>query len=339
MAATNAPNVAKMNTVSYLSKQINLQLRKQQKAFLHLVKKHLHLKIKRLNHKKMKLKVDNREPTELKEWLKANVGVGCVFENLPAGDFEFVTIDGASKMLIERKEIADLCASLKDGRFDEQKQKLSATAAADPRPIVLLIEGSYQGHEKQATIDSVRLTTQFRDGFFVLHTKSVESTGDLLRQLVDLFQRGKFNPITLDEQHRRFIASRSAHRAGGQLSRRQDWWQLALAQIDGVGPKAAEVITAKYPTVQSLLDAYRMCKSPVYCQQLLADVVGPSNRRLGPKISEKVYNTITGGATITDKSAKAPPSRSNWRSQSAAKPKPQQPPTEECLFNDDGENE
>jgi|JI10StandDraft_1071094.scaffolds.fasta_scaffold10354_1 ERCC4-type nuclease len=289
----------------------------------------------------MKLKVDNREPAPLKEWLKANVGVECLFENLPAGDFEFVTIDGVSKMLIERKEIADLCASLKDGRFDEQKQKLSATAAADPRPIVLLIEGSYQGHEKQTTIESVRLTTQFRDGFFVLHTKSavgVESTGDLLRQLVDLFQRGKFNPITLEEQHRRFIASRSAHRAGGQLSRRQDWWQLALAQIDGVGPKAAEVITAKYPTVQSLLDAYRMCKSSVYSQQLLADVVGPSNRRLGPKISEKVYNTITGGATITDKSAKAP-SRSNWRSQSAAKPKPQQPPTEECLFNDDGENE
>lgn len=294
----------------------------------------------------MKLKVDNREPTELKEWLKANVGVECVFENLPAGDFEFVTTQDVSKMLIERKEIADLCASLKDGRFDEQKQKLSATAAAEPRPIVLLIEGSYVGHEKQTTIDSICLTTQFRDGFFVLRTNSAvpivannNSTGEMLRQLVDLFQRGKFDPITPEEQHRRFIASRSAHRAGGQLSRRQDWWQLALAQIDGVGPKAAEVITAKYPTVQSLLDAYRMCKSQVYCQQLLADVVGPSNRRLGPKISEKVYNTITGGATITDKSAKAPPSRSNWRSQSAAKPKPQQPPTEECLFNDDGENE
>jgi hypothetical protein len=303
----------------------------------------------------MKLKVDNREPTELKEWLKANVTTECVFENLSAGDFEFVDANGDSKILIERKEVADLCASLKDGRFDEQKQKLSATTAANPRPIVLLIEGDYVGHEKQSTIDSICLTTQFRDGFFVVHTMGAipygtkaqpPTTGGTLKLLVELFQRGKFDPITLEEQHRRFIASRSAHRAGGQLSRRQDWWQLALAQIDGVGPKAAEVITAKYPTVQSLLDAYRMCKSMVYCQQLLADLIGPSNRRLGPKISEKVYDTVTGGGNSANANANtnaaARPStvsKAKWKQNYT--PKPQQPPTTECLFADDadGENE
>jgi ERCC4-type nuclease len=316
----------------------------------------------------IKLKVDHREPSDLKEWLRANAGVECIFENLPAGDFEFIlTPKGGetneaprSLMLIERKEIADLCSSLSDGRFDDQKQKLSASAASEPRPIVLLIEGNYALHEKATTIDSIALTTQFRDGFFVLRSTGAlngdRSTGVLLKHIAELFVRGKFEPITLDEQHRRFISSRAAHRAGGQLSRKQDWWQLALAQIDGVGPKAAEAITGRYPTAQALIDAYRTCRSQAYRNELLSDIVMGS-RRIGSKISEKICSTVCGergssgsgtasgsaapsgsvaSAASVASAGRSSGSSSSGRGRGRGKPV-EQPIVTECLFDVDGE--
>lgn len=286
----------------------------------------------------MKLRVDNREPPHLKEWLKQNVAE-CTFENLPAGDFEFVSAEGVSLMLIERKEIEDLCASLKDGRFDDQKQKLSASAAASvtPHPIVLLIEGNYDGHEKTSAIESLMLTTRFRDGFFVLRSTSAIHTGERLVQLWNQFQRGKFNAISEDELHKRFIASRSVHRAA-TLSRQDNWWQLALAQIDGVGPKAAKAIAEKYPTAQSLIYAYQKCSSNNYRQILLADIVPAGGaRRVGPKISQRVWDTISGDGNLaaSTKSKARYGITKSTKSTNSTKPAKEyvvKEPPKECLF-------
>lgn len=278
----------------------------------------------------MKLHIDNREPMVLKEWLVANIEMECIFGNLPAGDFEFKSATGNSHLLIERKEISDLCSSLRDGRFDDQKQKLSATVADEPRPIAFLIEGDYAQHEMSNTIESIMLTTRFRDGFFVLQSKSIQDTGTLLQRISDLFKRGKLDPISDEELHRRFISSRSMHRAGGQLSRRQDWWQLALAQIDGVGPKAAEAVTAKYPTAKDLINAYQSCKSQAYREQLLTELP-MGKRRIGPKISEKICTTVFLAATPAAAAAPTTTAESNQKRKPGFISKPREV-TNECLF-------
>lgn len=278
----------------------------------------------------IKLVIDNREPAVIKQCFSQTTGVS--FANLGAGDFEFLK-DNISLMLIERKEIADLCSSLVDGRFDDQKRKLAATACENPRPIVLLIEGDYSAEPESIrnTIESVVLTSRFRDGIFVLTSASAQGTVILLNQIFTLFQRGKFEPLSDEEQHRRFIASRSAHRVGGQLSRKTDWWQLALAQIDGVGPKAAKAIAEKYTTAKSLIDAYRGCKSDQYRGIMLVDVPLGA-RKLGPKISQRVWDTISGGAVPA-----APTSSRKYAPTNTSKTFVPKPPVTECMFAEEDE--
>ena len=243
------------------------------------------------------LRVDHREPSKLKKKLEASSVQSLDFLNLPAGDFEFVDLQsGRTLLLIERKAIDDLCASLADGRFDEQKTKLSSTVNEEnPHPIAYLLEGDYRGHEKALAINTVVMTTRFRDGFFLLRTNSVEETCETVLRIADLFTRGKMNALSDDELHRRYIASRSAHRGGSQFSKNDEWWVVSLGQIPGIGPRAARTIAATYPTVRSLLDAYHRCKSIKARKELLQDLKADgSSRRLGPKASEKVWRCVVG---------------------------------------------
>jgi ERCC4-type nuclease len=287
------------------------------------------------------LRVDHREPSELKKKLEASAIQSLDFLNLVAGDFEFVDGDtGRTLLLIERKEIEDLCSSLTDGRFDEQKSKLSATNEGNednPHPVAYLLEGNYAGHEKAAAIDTVVLTTRFRDGFFMLRTTSIDDTVSTVVRIVDLFTRGKMSPLSDDELHRRFIASRSAHRGGGQFSKNDEWWVVSLGQIPGIGPRAARTIAAQYPTVRSLLDAYNRCKSIKQRRELLQDLKSAgSNRRLGPSASEKVWRCVVGGGGDDRRPYRSAGGGSRKHSNDRKTERPPEVLTE-CMFVDEDE--
>jgi len=282
------------------------------------------------------LRVDHREPHHLKQFLGDSAKQKTELLNLAAGDFELVDVStGKILLLVERKEVEDLCSSLADGRFDSQKSKLSATVDIDtPHPIAYVIEGSYQGHEKENAINTVVLTTRFRDGFFVLRTKNLKDTAKTVLRICELFARGKMVPLSEDELHKRYIASRSAHRGGGQFSNNDEWWTVSLGQIPGIGPQAARTIASKYPTVRSLLDAYHRCKSIKARRELLQDLKpNGSARRLGPKASERVWCCVVGSGD--DRRPYA--SRKSSRPQRPTKKTTVEAPLTECMFVEDSE--
>ena len=75
----------------------------------------------------MQFIIDNREK-ELKDYFKNNDNIK--FENLDIGDIVIKDNDKII-MMIERKTLEDLSASIKDGRYKEQKIRLkSATCSA-----------------------------------------------------------------------------------------------------------------------------------------------------------------------------------------------------------------
>ena len=290
------------------------------------------------------LRIDNREPSALKKALQSS-GQKTELLNLPAGDFEF--FDAASDttlLLIERKEVEDLCSSLTDGRFDEQKTKLASTVnTANPHPVAYLVEGDYKGHKKESAINTVVMTTRFRDGFFVLSSAGLQDTAAIVLRIAELYTRGKMKRLSEEELHQRFIASRSAHRSGGQFSKNEEWWVVSLGQIPGIGPKAAKAIAGQYPTVRSLLDAYSQYKIIKARRELLQDIKGAgSTRRLGPKASEKVWRCVVGGTGDDRKPYRAKrPQSSNGRGWQQKRAQLQSPavveePTE-CMFVDDSE--
>ena len=65
--------------------------------------------------------------------------INLVSENLPLGDV-IIADDKEDKIIIERKSLADLSASIKDGRYNEQSYRLNGIPHHNHN-IIYLIEG------------------------------------------------------------------------------------------------------------------------------------------------------------------------------------------------------
>lgn len=144
--------------------------------------------------------LDYRERA-LSEELRALGDVNFRVEPLPVGD---VLIASAQRNLrIERKTVADLAASIKDGRYREQKCRLANRKHEHGETIIYVIEGppafsfeekvsaklSARHGLKGAALLSAVLNTIARDSMHVLTTRGVEETAQLLRGLARALEK------------------------------------------------------------------------------------------------------------------------------------------------------
>ncbi len=139
------------------------------------------------------LKVDNRECLKDKFIGYENI----IFENLTHGDFS-IEVNDSIIAVIERKTIQDLTASIKDGRY--HNQKINLLASFDANSIYYLIEGifdynedldiSINGISKKAIISSI-INTMVRDNIKIIFTKNVNDTYNFI---FAMFNRIKKDP-------------------------------------------------------------------------------------------------------------------------------------------------
>jgi ERCC4-type nuclease len=125
-------------------------------------------------------------------------GIQVATANLDCGDVHFcidASSDGGQKLAIvfERKTIADLVASIKDGRYREQKLRLISYMAEKECTASYIIEGDHhfaldgtdqciQGVSCKA-ITGVFVNTTFRDGIPVVHTQDARDTACFIASL------------------------------------------------------------------------------------------------------------------------------------------------------------
>jgi ERCC4-type nuclease len=128
-----------------------------------------------------------------------DVGDMCFQRGKAKGEKETSSDDDetttALSILVERKTMTDMAASIKDGRYAEQKQRLSAYRKTTRGAIVvLLIEGKtyYDDHRGDSvagiprkSLVSTVLNARFRDGFFVVETRDLAETVSFVRCMVD----------------------------------------------------------------------------------------------------------------------------------------------------------
>jgi ERCC4-type nuclease len=116
--------------------------------------------------------------------------VAFEIRNLEVGDA--LVEAGGNTLVLERKTIADLAASIKDGRYAEQKQRLRALTSGrcDCRVLVVLETPLSYDDERRPTagvrnsaLVSAALGTELRDGIAVLRTDSLKETAHLIRAL------------------------------------------------------------------------------------------------------------------------------------------------------------
>lgn len=112
--------------------------------------------------------------------------------NLEVGDIHLLAIGDLgqvqAQLILERKTLADMVASVKDGRYKEQKLRLDSTVNNLPHPTryAYILEGTQhtQQHELPQLFGAW-ISSQFRDDIPVIRTISPEETCDFVLRLCD----------------------------------------------------------------------------------------------------------------------------------------------------------
>ena len=110
------------------------------------------------------------------------------YEMLTCGDIIFRN-QNKDICVIERKTISDLVASIKDGRYHNQKKML--LDKYPPSSIFYILEGSFLFKPQNILIHGIThdaivsciINTQLRDGIHVIQTKNLEETCDVIQHM------------------------------------------------------------------------------------------------------------------------------------------------------------
>jgi len=211
----------------------------------------------------------------------ASAGVEVITENLLVGDAHIRKGD-QTVYIFERKAKGDLDASIKDGRYREQKSRLLETGV--PRKnIIYIIEQltKPRGAAAHKRVWSAICNSQHRDGFGVFQTKNTADTVDYLVAMahsIEQFDAIKDSSVSSEVNvniKKRQVASK-------------DWFKYTLTLIPKCSLGIAEVITNEYSTMTKLMTAIE--ESGETCLGNLKH--GASQRRIGDKLSTEICETI-----------------------------------------------
>jgi hypothetical protein len=140
----------------------------------------------------MIIKIDIRE-TDLLQQINQHIINIPVFksiivksETLPIGDI-IISDGNEDKIIIERKSVSDLLASIKDGRYEEQSYRLNGLNHHNHN-IVYLVEGDvnrvnrFKSDNKieKLTLYSAMFSLNYYKGFSVLRSFSLEESATIL---------------------------------------------------------------------------------------------------------------------------------------------------------------
>ena len=235
--------------------------------------------------------IDNREADLLRLWKSHGATpYTLTVEALNVGDVR-ICQDGKPVIVIERKALADLEASYGDGRYAEQKMRL---INCDAPHVVLLVEGYTSSKAKSETNRKRLLSTfcnsMFRDRISVYHTASLLDTFEWIHHTACQLQKNKFNEPA---EHRK----RAKYTDVIKMSKKanvtpEKALEIQLATIPGVSARMARVVTAQYPTMMDLVEAYQAVDESQR-PDMLADLRVDGKQRLASR-SAKIYQFISG---------------------------------------------
>ena len=202
-------------------------------------------------------------------------------EVLPLGDVSVFN----NTWLIERKSLADLLASIKDGRYEEQSYRLQH--AFDPMRVIYVIEGvlsTLKTPRERKLVHTTMTSLQVFKGFAVVRTASVQETAEWLLAMADKIHRdmttkGKipFYTTTIrapaaattkaeeSEESSSLVAATGAaayctvvKKVKKENVTPQNMCEIVLCQLPGISHVVATAISQEYPSLIQLMDAWRL---------------------------------------------------------------------------------
>lgn len=226
---------------------------------------------------KLKLKIDVRE-TDLfacckmildRHVLKDSVELTSV--PLPIGD---IIISDATtdedKVIIERKTLADLAASIKDGRYSEQSYRLNGLNHPNHN-IIYLVEGDltklsiFKSKIDKQTLYSSMFSINYYKGFSLMRSNTLEESATILCNMAfKLIKSEDKQPYYKQQQQQQPVLGEEADEYCSVVKRvkkenvtKENISNIMLCQIPGISDVTANAVFKKFNTLSDLVVAIR----------------------------------------------------------------------------------
>lgn len=142
----------------------------------------------------MKIFIDERETFlyEKCQSMNQTTSIQLTKKVLTLGDILICSDDDKELVLIERKSLADLLASVKDGRYEEQSYRLIHSSGFHMHNIVYIIEGMFsqlRSPVEKKIVYSAMTSLNFFKGFSVTRTCSIQETAEMILSIAEKMER------------------------------------------------------------------------------------------------------------------------------------------------------
>jgi ERCC4-type nuclease len=212
----------------------------------------------------MIIKIDSRESdlySLCKQKMIANENITVIQEILPLGDIVICNNEDKELIVIERKTLRDLAASIVDGRYNEQSFRLNQLNLENHN-IIYLIEGNLNNFKPISRIDknallSSMVTLHYFKGFSVFRTLSIQETSDfIIKNAVKIFKEQKpgYYNKTLDniEPEKQVYSSVLKCAKKNQITK-DNIGEIMLAQIPGISHQSSKAIMSQFKNIDNLI--------------------------------------------------------------------------------------
>ena len=143
--------------------------------------------------------LDERERDLYEEILKIKTDIPISKRVLTIGDILIKGPEDEILLIVERKSLQDLLASIKDGRYTEQSFRLIHASGLPPHQILYCIEGmmsSVKSPEEKTRVYSAMTSIHYYKGMSVLRTWSVQETAELMVRTAEKIRKESANGKT-----------------------------------------------------------------------------------------------------------------------------------------------
>jgi ERCC4-type nuclease len=208
--------------------------------------------------------------------------IKLISQTLPLGDI--IINDGTNDcIIIERKTLSDLAASIKDGRYEEQSYRLNGLNHHNHN-IIYLIEGemhrfnSFKERIDKQTLYSAMFSINYFKGFSVMRSNNLEETAmiacNMVYKLVGGLKAGKVgfysntlqqipNDVSSDDQKNNcdeLVPTEKDYCAVIKKVKKDNITpdnigEIMLCQIPGISSASALAILSKFKTLPNLINS------------------------------------------------------------------------------------
>ena len=201
--------------------------------------------------------LDDREHglRELLPWPVAHLAVGDIWIGLAENEESQEPEIKPNGLLIERKSVADLEASILDNRYREQRSRIMAYATEKKAHVVYIIEGEMDRLQfrlsKQALMKHLtRLALRYHIAVF--QTASIKETAELCQLLMDQW---KADPTTFEQPATMTYVETRGKTRESNSDDPAVFLATVLQACRGVSSTGAQAIMAVYQSMEALMKA------------------------------------------------------------------------------------